>query len=259
LADDRDRGWSNAFLSVRLFGRTVSPRVRRVKEVDHATLKVDMRYPVLVAPERRVNYRFMAAEALWIVSGRDDLASLAPYNPNMAQFSDAGVTLSGAYGPRIHAQFGRALQSLKDDISTRQATLTTWVPNPRPSKDVPCTVAMDFKIRDGLMNFHVFMRSSDVWLGLPYDVFSFACVAMMMLGAYNRQTSSRVGLGTLYLTAASSHLYEEHWPREVTPYSGPTAEVPHELYDGDDLTVLPEWLRALREARKGDPIRWWTL
>jgi thymidylate synthase len=259
MVNDMDIAWSDVLTRVRRTGRVISPRGKRVKELDHETLQVDMRYPVLVAPERKVNYRFMAAEALWIVSGHDDLASLIPYNPRMAEFSDDGVTLSGAYGPRIDGQLGHVLQTLKNDASTRQATLTTWVPNPVPGRDIPCTVAMDFKIRDELMNLHVFMRSSDIWLGLPYDVFSFACVAMVVLGLYNNHTTSRIGLGTLYLTAASSHLYEDHWSRLVESYTGPMAEVPHELYDGKDLRALRERLLILRETRRGDPLRWWEL
>jgi len=188
----------------------VAPRGEPTREILHASVGFPMFHPVVTRINRRLNYKFMVAEALWILSGRDDVGYLAKHSSNMLQFSDDGVTLSGAYGPRVASQFSYVVEKLREDESTRQAVLTTWERNPAPSKDIPCTIAITFNIRYSYLNAHVFMRSSDAWLGVPYDFFSFSCIAMGILAALNdgRESGNRIYPGVIYWTAASSHLYD---------------------------------------------------
>jgi thymidylate synthase len=229
--------WRSALRSLLDGGMVVSPRGQDTLELPHRTVAVDALRAVLTEPERRLSHRFMAAEALWIIEGRDDLASLLPYARRMAEFSDDGVTLAGAYGPRIGRQLPYVVSRLASDPDTRQATLTVWTPSPSPSKDVPCTVAIDFKVRGGRLNAHVFMRSSDVWLGLPYDLSSFALLTAHVVGLVRGVESNAtpdLAPGTVYLTAASSHLYLRDRPgaeRVLASQSGPEARpLPAECY-----------------------------
>lgn len=247
-----DDEWIRTFYRTLDRGHDVSPRNMAVKELAHHTVEVDMLHPVLRCPARKLNYRFMAAEALWILEGSDKLEELTRYNPNMAAFSDDGVTLSGAYGPRIVPQVTYVVAKLREDRDTRQAALTIWEPNPAPSKDIPCTVAMDFKIREDRLNLHVFMRSSDIWLGLPYDVFSFSCVAYLVCSILGG-----VEPGTLYLTAASSHLYERHWGEDIGDSPETTCLPVPAAYWGLAPSNLKSSLRILRDSKKGDVSRWW--
>jgi thymidylate synthase len=247
-------------------GRRAAPRGKPILELDHATVAVDMERCVLTVPERKLNYRFAAAEAHWILSGSDRLDWLTPYNARMAEFSDDGETLRGAYGPRFVTQLPYVVRKLTEDRDTRQATMTFWERNPERSKDCPCTVAIDFKVRDEMINAHAFMRSSDLWLGLPYDAFSFTMMACRVAEVLN-QEGFDVGLGTLWVTAASSHLYEDHhgvarviaarYADDDPPVPG---AVPAECYDpsgrNDGLSLIAR-LERLRDARRGDPARWW--
>jgi len=199
-------------------GSEVAPRGQRTVEVlHHVSLAVDLNHPVITNPARRLNYRFMAAEALWMIEGRNDLEPLTRFNKRMAEFSDDGLTLAGAYGPRLKPQLPYVVRCLVHDRDTRQAALTIWTPSPAPSKDIPCTVAMVFSIRKDRLYQQVFMRSSDAWLGIPYDIFSFAMVAAHVACLHNQvvPVAERVGLGHLTLTATSSHLYERDWPRAL--------------------------------------------
>jgi thymidylate synthase len=248
-----DSAWRGTFLKVLAQGHVCAPRGKKIVELDHHMICVGMHYPVLRLPQRKVNYKFMAAEALWICTGRSDVAFLDPYNPNMKNFSDDGTILAGAYGPRIFRQLAYVINKLLKDQDTRQATLTIWEPNPHDTKDYPCTIVMDFKIRRGKLNLHVFMRSSDIWLGLPYDVFSFTMVAVLVLNYYNAHSKKIVGLGDLYLTAASSHLYEEHWKKSVDMVSDIGDPLPPAMFTSEQLPLLDQ----LKDTAKGDPLRWW--
>lgn len=237
LAPSATTAWHSLLAALLSDGRAVAPRGQATVEVlHHVSLTVDLRRPVVTDPARRLNYRFMAAEALWIAAGRDDLAPLTAVNPKMADFSDDGRTLAGAYGPRIRPQVPYVVDCLVRDRDTRQAALTIWTPSPGPSKDVPCTIAMVFSIRERRLYQHVFMRSSDAWLGIPYDIFSFSLLAAEVACRYNiRPVVVRpIGLGHLTITCTSSHLYEQHFEAARSIVANALDRPPPE-YNEDDI------------------------
>ena len=239
-APSADEAWQSLLGILVKCGQPVKPRGQDTREVlHHISLTTDLNRPVITCPARKLNYHFMAAEALWIVQGRNDLEFLTNHNSKMAQFSDDGKTLAGAYGPHIQPQLPYVVRCLLHDRDTRQAALTIWTPNPATSKDIPCTIAMVFSIRQSKLYQHVFMRSSDAWLGVPYDVFSFAMVAANVACQHNAicRTSERIGLGHQTITMTSSHLYETNHEAAlgilVAPATSPCAPVPEmTVYQG---------------------------
>jgi thymidylate synthase len=78
-------------------------------------------------------------------------------------------------------------------------------------RDVPCTLALQFLPRGGYLHTIVTMRSSDAWLGLPYDIFNFTMLANHLAAALSQAKRRRILLGTITLNLGSSHLYEENW------------------------------------------------
>ena len=200
--------WLSCLGQLLQHGERIAPRGRNTLEQLHATLCVALEDSLVTIAERGINYKFAAAEALWIINGDDSVEALTKYNSRMREFSDDGVTLAGAYGPRLVPQFGYVVDTLLADRNTRQAVASIWTPNPLPSKDIPCTIALTFMVRDNRFHCHAFMRSSDVWLGVPYDLFSFSQVALYLLAMYNAAAQMSAAPGQLWLTAASSHMYE---------------------------------------------------
>lgn len=272
--------WTQLLLDVVSKGRETSPRGKLTRELPQHTIEVDIRKPVLTVPERKLNYKFMAAEAFWMLSGDDSVDGVAPWNKNIAQFSDDGERFFGAYGPKIRGQLAYVVNKLLEDPDSRQAVLTIWRENPPQTKDVPCTVAMTFNIRADpralsfrVLNAHVFMRSNDIWLGTPYDVFNFSMVAHLVTGVLNFAGCTKAGWlpvepGSLYLTAASSHLYAMNFEQvsailNSTSFPIHQAPTPAKLFlcTFKPLTeperVLLDSLKELRESSPGDPLRWW--
>ena len=182
-----------------------TPRGIATREILGVTIHVnDLRNNIIHHPVRNMNYRFMVAEWLWITFGHEDLATLVQYNGQMSRFSDDGKALAGAYGPRLSTQWRYVLDTLRRDPDTRQAVATIWTPNPAPSKDIPCTLSLQFIARDGKLNLIVTMRSSDVWLGIPYDVFTFSQIANSIAGELCLEP------GFLQMQLGSSHLYDDN-------------------------------------------------
>jgi len=256
---DFEAAWLDALEETLQDGHIVSPRGQRTKEVLHRTLVVSTRAPVLMTPDRKLNYRFMAAEAFWILSGDDRVETIAPYNKRIANFSDDGMRFFGAYGPKIKAQLPYVVAKLLQDQTSRQAGLTIWRESPPATKDVPCTVAIFFSLRDAQLHCHVFMRSSDLWLGVPYDVFNFSMLTHLVCGLLNESMTPVVEPGELYLTAASSHLYETNWDQAQVVLSAcglfeqPLTPEPLFL----DPRNLMTRLEKLRDVGPNDPLRWW--
>lgn len=240
-------------------GEPIAPRGRKTLELPQATVSFDMRHPVVTVSARKLHVPFLGGEAYWILSGDDTVAGIERYNRHIANFSDDGQTFFGAYGPKIVAQLPYVVEKLREDPMSRQAGLTLWRESPPKTKDVPCTIAMFFNIRQGRLNAHIFMRSSDAWLGLPYDAFNFTMVACEVLWRLNQDRLLDLTPGTQHLTAASSHLYREHWADALTSSSESvpgSRELPpvYSRGAGPLLTFLDD----LRRSKKGDAVRWFA-
>ncbi len=194
--------WRNLIGDIFALGSTTTPRGLLTREIINVTIEVSQGLNnIIVSESRDINYRFMIAEWLWIMGGLNDLSSLARYNSIMKQFSDDGEILNGAYGPRLSHQWEYIERMLKTSLDTRQAVSTIWTPSPEKSKDTPCTISLQWMVRDKLLHCTVNMRSSDVWLGLPYDYFTFSQLTNFL--------SARIGVpvGSVTMNLGSSHLY----------------------------------------------------
>ena len=216
--------WRHKLMDVYNDGETVNVRGTTSLELLHSSLRVNMRKPVLSIRQRNLGYRFMLAEAWWILSGRNDVATIEPYSPIIKNFSDDGIWFQGAYGPKLVDQLSYIVSTLAEDNYSRQAVATIWNRNPRASKDHSCTVSIQWMIRDGKLHCFDTMRSSDIWLGVPYDVFNFSMYSLYIALAL-REKGVKVELGDLYLCAASQHLYDRNYEaarhvarREVTAF-----------------------------------------
>lgn len=218
-------------------GDEVSPRGLTTYEVINVSFVVHEGLGnILVNKTRDLNYRFMIAEWLWIMGGLNDVESLAKYNSIMRSFSDDGEILNGAYGPRLFPQWKYVAESLIQPWS-RQAVASIWTTNPGPSKDVPCTLCLQWLLRDYRLHCIVTMRSSDAWLGLPYDFFTFSQLTNTLATMLN------IEVGSITMNLASSHLYREHWnlaehARKDVTLTLRSPKLPHNLTQEEARSLL---------------------
>lgn len=206
-------------------GSSASPRGLATREAlgAHLVLTDPRNRLVDLPPGRVLNPAFAVAEAIWILSGSDDPWIFA-YNRNLSQYADHGV-LQGAYGPRLRRWHGRVDQLdqvrrlLLTDPDSRQAVIQLFDPerDRRGFRDVPCTLGYRFFLREGRLHMHTTMRSQDVWLGLPYDLFAATLLHELLAGWLGTE------LGEYRHTVDSLHLY---------------------MRDGDAAPALPQELPA---------------
>ena len=209
-----------------------SPRGMLVHEDLAVTAEIlDPRDRVIHSGVRAANYGFAVGELCWYLRGDDDLATMRYYNKRMDRFSDDGKTLRSSYGHRIFngrfvspdgtfvSQMDMVLEELSRDPDSRRAVLHINEPDDlltattAGTKDVPCTLSLQFFVRDARLCLHTTMRSNDLVWGTPYDVFSFTCIqeaVMLCLREYRPSVFTGLELGTYYHTAGSWHIYEQH-------------------------------------------------
>ncbi|WP_117211662.1 thymidylate synthase [Allorhizocola rhizosphaerae] len=193
-------------------GSHVAPRGMATREIlgVHLHLTEPRRRLIHLPPARVLNPAFAVAEAVWIISG-SDAAWIFEFNRQLARYADVGV-LQGAYGPRLRRwhgvdQLDRVRRQLLHDPDTRRGVVTLFDPAKDHSghSDVPCTLGFRFFLRGGRLHMHTTMRSQDLWLGFPYDIFTFTLIHELMAGWVGAE------LGEYRHSVDSLHLYAEHF------------------------------------------------
>lgn len=158
---------------------------------------------------RDMPMRYAIGEMLWYMSADNDLKSIQMYTKAWDRMSDDGETVNSNYGHCIKYKFGfdqwlYVKNLLVSNSNTRQAVIHIKTADNKPSKDVNCTVCLQFFIRDGKLYLITYMRSNDLWMGFPYDVFQFTNMQVLMAMELG------VEVGTYTHIAGSLHLYERN-------------------------------------------------
>ena len=189
---------------------------------------------------RKIFPYIAAAEIAWYVSGSRDVRWLQQHAKIWNKFVESdGFTIKNAYGYRWRKAFGRdqlggAVQQLRDNPTSRQILVTAWDPRTDGDgtlgeKNVPCPTQFTLNLIDHKLHSSLFIRSSDVFVGLPYDVLGHALLM--------KAISKSVGcdLGTMHVTLANAHLYEKHLSMAAASL------MYYEDADDEISRPLPDW------------------
>jgi len=155
-------------------------------------------------------------ETLWYFARSNALEFIKYYLSNYAEFSDDGRTVYGAYGPRLFRlnrkvnQVSNVVSILRRKPDTRQAVVQLFDGEDivKEHKDVPCTCSIQFLLRKNRLHVLTSMRSNDVYLGLPHDIFAFTFLQEVVARSIGAE------LGT-YKHAVSLHLYDRDRAKTV--------------------------------------------
>jgi thymidylate synthase len=206
-----------AIQAVREHGRPVTATRGSCLEVTGVMLELTNVRARLSRTESKGTPFSALGEFCWYLSGRSDHKSIEYYVKD-AYDADKDVepdgTIAGAYGPRLIGprdddQLERIVALLERKETTRQAVLRLFDASDLRSgqRDVPCTCAIQFLNREGRLEAVTFMRSNDVYLGFPHDVFCFTLL--------QEWVARRLGVevGCYKHAVGSLHLYDKHTPQ----------------------------------------------
>lgn len=211
--------WAGVLRQLLREGHEFESRVGRVKEgcAFSATL-THIEQTFLLNKRRKLSPAYGCAELLWYLSMSNNIKMILAYAPQYHKFAEGGVAF-GAYGYRWKNdvtgtgddQLKLLVAHLQQDPESRQAIVTMWNANDlahaiiKDHKDIPCTLSLQFLIRQEKLHLITTMRSNDVWLGLPYDVFAFTCLQWLVASMLAREP------GTYTHQVGSMHLYQKNW------------------------------------------------
>lgn len=205
-------------------GTETSPRGQKTLECLNVTIEI--RQPWLLPLDldgRNLNQAIGAAEAAQLIGQVTLPERMIDITHVFTSFTDGGI-FHGAYGPRIAGGLSQIHDLLHRDPDSRQAVLSVYQQHRdlnTGARDIPCTLTLQFFVRDSKLLLRTSMRSNDAWLGLPYDLTQFCALQGAMAAALD------LPMGTYTHTVGSLHLYEQHWERarhitaqdEVTEYT----------------------------------------
>lgn len=162
---------------------------------------------------RKMPIRYAIGEMLWYASGNPNLSEIGKYTSAWERMSDDGQSVNSNYGYCIKHKFGfdqyeYVKSMLINAPNTRQAIIHIKEARDlinNPSKDVNCTVCLQFFFRDDELHMTTYMRSNDLWMGFPYDVFQFTALQVLL------SMELGVEIGTYTHIAGSLHLYERDY------------------------------------------------
>jgi thymidylate synthase len=201
----------SVYEAIRQEGRGIKPTRGSATEVVGACLELTNPRARLSRTETRRREVSTVAELCWYLNGTNVVDPIAFYLPQYAKDAEPDGTIHGGYGPRLfgtgsNAQVWTAIDALKSNPDSRRAVVQLFDRTDvatRRFKDVPCTCTLQFLLRENHLHLVANMRSNDVHLGLPHDVFAFTMLQELVA------RSLGVELGRYIHMVGSLHLYAE--------------------------------------------------
>ncbi|WBT05012.1 thymidylate synthase [Brevundimonas vesicularis] len=171
-------------------------------------------FPVLTT--KKLHLRSIIIELLWFLRGETNIAYLKDNGVRIwDEWADAEGELGPVYGKqwrswtapdgRVIDQIENLVHGLKTNPNSRRHIVTAW--NPADVDDMalpPCHCLFQFFVADGKLSCQLYQRSADVFLGVPFNIASYALLTMML--------AQVVGLepGDFVHTFGDAHLYLNH-------------------------------------------------
>ncbi len=165
---------------------------------------------------RKIYPYIAGVETAWQLSGKKNAEWINKKAPKLwTKFTDKDGTIPGAYGYRWRSAFGRdqismTINELRYNYTTRQLYISAWDPcadglGAAQKKNIPCPVGFSVYRYENYLNGSVFLRSSDAFVGLPYDVLNYS----LLFDALASSCGCKVNI--LTFTLANVHVYGSHF------------------------------------------------
>lgn len=203
--------WRSIFSDLLTRGSTVETRGMKVVELLNYQFAMPSD-PFMSFKARGLNLDYIRREFQWYLKGdRYDL-SICKHAKIWNDHVCDGTYLNSNYGHYLFARRGliNAVEELRKDPYSRRACISILNTQQHlGAKDIPCTYAINFMIRDDKLHMTVRMRSNDLFFGLGNDapIFHFIHqLAFWMLSI----TYPNLTLGSYTHSADSFHIYERH-------------------------------------------------
>jgi len=165
---------------------------------------------------KRVHFKSVALELLWFLRGDSNVRWLQERGVTIwDEWADDDGELGPVYGVQWRSwptpdggqidQIAKLVDGLKNNPDSRRHIVTAW--NPAEVENMalpPCHAMFQFYVADGKLSCQLYQRSADTFLGVPFNIASYALLTLMV--------AQQVGLepGEFVWTGGDVHIYDNH-------------------------------------------------
>jgi thymidylate synthase len=171
-------------------------------------------FPLLTT--KKVHLKSVIHELLWFLRGDTNIAYLKEHGVSIwNEWADAQGNLGRVYGAqwcdwrtadgRSINQIERVIEEIRRNPDSRRLIVTAWNPGELEAMALPpCHAFFQFFVQEGELSCQLYQRSADIFLGVPFNIASYALLTLMVA----QVTSLRPG--TFVHTFGDLHLYSNH-------------------------------------------------
>ena len=186
-------------------------------------------------PKRKFNVRYALLEFMWYLSMDPGVGNIGKAASIWKDIADSDGFVHSNYGGCLHRGWDRVVAELVRFPESRRAVIALNQPDTDYGmKDVPCTMFVQFFIRDDKLHMIWNMRSSDFAFGFCNDVAVGMLFMQMMKNELEVWNNHFVDLGSFTYNATSFHCYDHHWSLVFDDYT-------NEVYDKYELRQHLTW------------------
>lgn len=165
---------------------------------------------------KRCHLRSIIHELLWFLKGDTNIGYLHDHNVSIwDEWADENGDLGPVYGKQWRAwgaadgrtidQLSTVVQQLKQDPDSRRIIVSAWnVGELDQMALMPCHALFQFYVANGKLSCQLYQRSCDVFLGLPFNIASYALLTHMLAQQCDLE------VGDFVWTGGDTHLYMNH-------------------------------------------------
>jgi thymidylate synthase len=198
--------------------------------------RYDLREGFPLLTTKRLHLRSIIYELLWLLRGDTNIGYLRDHGVSIwDEWADESGDLGPVYGAQWRSwptadgrhvdQIARAVQQIKETPESRRIIVSAWnVGELDKMALAPCHAFFQFYVADGRLSCQLYQRSADLFLGVPFNIASYALLTMMMAQVTDLEP------GEFVHTFGDLHLYLNHVEQAELqlarePYSLPTMRI----------------------------------
>lgn len=175
---------------------------------------LDDGFPLLTT--KKLHLKSIIYELLWFLRGDTNVRWLQEHGVSIwDEWADADGDLGPVYGHQWRSwpdyrggtidQIAEAIDLIKHHPDSRRIIVSAWNPAEVPQMALPpCHCLFQFYVADGRLSLQLYQRSADTFLGVPFNIASYALLLMMMAQA------TGLKVGDFIHTTGDTHLYHNH-------------------------------------------------
>ena len=179
-------------------------------------MRFDLRAGFPLVTTKRVHLRSVVGELLWFLRGESNVAWLRENGVTIwDEWADADGELGPVYGVQWRSwptpdgghvdQIAQVVEGIRRDPDSRRHIVSAWNVAEIPKMALaPCHAFFQFHVADGRLSCQLYQRSADLFLGVPFNVASYALLTHMVA----QQTDLEVG--DFVWTGGDCHIYDNH-------------------------------------------------